>query len=418
MSVPLDRLYNFLHDISDRALLIYRWNPHGSKKIADLTQLTDCQLEHSKDKNLYPMICHDQEPLQYNFYSESDIHNHIEPFFDAATDTIEKHWIQLQINFLSKMHLRGVIFVYIGDRFRVHDKMIILHSEKRSRQLQIYESNNYIGVYYWCHALIAADWFRYAPHDPCLTVNFDYVQKDFLIYNRAWSGTREYRLTFMHSLVQQQLQAHCLTSFADSDSGCNYLAHEFSNPALAVDLAGLAAHFPANVHDSTASADYNHDDYSSTAIEVVLETLFDDNRLHLTEKTLRPIACGRPFILMAGHGSLQYLRDYGFRTFDGLIDETYDIIQDPKQRLDAVVLEMSRIAALDKSEKHKLWIKLYEISEFNQRLFFSESWQQSICQEFLTNLSKAFRILNQYQNKDVQEHYIQLWNNYLKSKSL
>jgi hypothetical protein len=338
--------------------------------------------------------------------------------FDSAANTIEKYWIQLQIDFLSKMHLRGVIFVYVGDKFIVPDKMIILHSEKRSHQLHVYESNDYVGVYYWCHAIIAADWFRYAPHDPRLKVNFNHVQKDFLIYNRAWIGTREYRLTFMHELVQQQLQSRCLTSFAEWDSQCHYLDHKFNNPRLTVDLQGLAQHFSANTYDSNASADYNHDDYSCTAIEVVLETLFDDSRLHLTEKTLRPIACGRPFILMAAHGSLQYLRDYGFRTFDGLIDETYDSIQDPKQRLDAVILEMSRIAALDTAEKYNLWVKLYEISEFNQQLFFSQNWQQTIHQEFSTNLSRAVGMLNQYHTNGVQTHYIQLWNNYLKSKSL
>jgi hypothetical protein len=71
----------------------------------------------------------------------------------------------------------------------------------------------------------------------------------------------------------------------------------------------------------------------------VLETLFDDHRWHLTEKSLRPIACGKPFVLMATPGSLQYLRQYGFKTFDGLIDETYDSIQNPKQRLQAVLLK-------------------------------------------------------------------------------
>ena len=411
MSVPLDRLYNFLHDISDRALLIYRWTPHGSKKVADLKQLTEYQPEHFKDKNLYPMICHDQEPLFYELYSESDIRKQILSIIDTSDDVL-KGWIQLQIDLLSKMHLRGIILP------QTYDKMIILHSEKRSHQLQIYESNDYVGVYYWSHALIAADWFRYAPHDPRLKADFGQIQKDFLIYNRAWIGTREYRLTFMHGLAQQQLQEYCLTSFARSDCGHNYLAHKFNNPALVVDLEGLADHFPANTHNSTASADYNNDDYSRTAIEVVLETLFDDSRLHLTEKTLRPIACGRPFILMATHGSLQYLRDYGFRTFDGLIDETYDIIQDPKQRLDAVIQEMSRITALDKSKKYKLWAELYEISEFNQQLFFSEKWQQTIQQEFLTNLSSAFVTLNQCHNKDIQIHMDHVWDDYLKSKSL
>jgi len=79
---------------------------------------------------------------------------------------------------------------------------------------------------------------------------------------------------------------------------------------------------------------------------------------------------------------------------------------------------MARIAELDKSEKYKLWIKLYEISEFNQQLFFSQNWQQTIQQEFLTNLSKAVGIIDQCHNKDLQIHMNQLWDDYFKSKSL
>jgi hypothetical protein len=316
-----------------------------------------------------------------------------------------KDWNQAQIDFLSRLHLRGLIYY---SKLSTCDKILILHSEKRSAQLQTYQDNGYVGVYWWSHAVIAADWFRYASVDPKLTVNFDHVQRDFLIYNRAWSGTREYRLTFMHDLAQQQLQSHCLTSFAEWDNGDHYMDHEFTNTGLAVDLSGLAQYFPANTHDSDASADYNNNDYHVTAIEVVLETLFDDSRLHLTEKTLRPIACGRPFILMATHGSLQYLRDYGFKTFDGLIDETYDTISDPSARSQAVVAEMSRIAALSKTEKFSLWQQIYEIAAYNQRLFFSQSWQQSIHQEFTANLSRAVGILDQYNNKAVLDQVCEL----------
>ena len=404
MSVPLDRLYNFLHDISDRALLIYRWTPHGSKKLADL-QLLECEPDW-RERSRPMMICHDQEPLFYELYSESDIRGQImlQGKIDLESSGI-KDWNQAQIDFLSRLHLRGLIYY---SKLGTCDKILILHSEKRSAQLQTYQDNGYVGVYWWSHAVIAADWFRYAPIDPKLIVNFDHVQRDFLIYNRAWSGTREYRLTFMHDLAQQQLQSHCLTSFAEWDNDNHYLDHKFNNTGLAVDLSGLAQYFPANTHDSNASADYNNTDYHVTAIEVVLETLFDDSRLHLTEKTLRPIACGRPFMLMATHGSLQYLRDYGFRTFDGLIDETYDTITDPRARLQAVVAEMSRISALSKTEKLSLWQQLYEIAAYNQRLFFSQRWQQSIHQEFTTNLSRAIGILDQYNNKAILDQVCKL----------
>jgi hypothetical protein len=98
---------------------------------------------------------------------------------------------------------------------------------------------------------------------------------------------------------------------------------------------------------------------------------------------------------MATHGSLQYLRDYGFRTFSGLINETYDTIINPRQRLDAVAQEMSRISALSKSNKYILWQQLDEIARFNQQLFFSSDWQHIIRQEYLTNLSRGYAALNQ-----------------------
>jgi hypothetical protein len=417
MSVPLDRLYNFLHDISDRALFIYLWNPHGSKKLADLLGLLPSVNPHWRDRTSPVIICHDQEPLFYDLYTEADIRDRMLSIFadTPENDIIERLWIQSLIDFLSKMHLRGLVYL---DRMGMYDKIMILHSEKRSQQLQIYEENEYVGIYYWSHAMISADWFRYAQHDSKLIFNFDQIRYDFLIYNRAWTGTREYRLTFMHELINRDLQKNCLTSFSSHDDGFNYLDHKFKNSTLAVDLQGLADHFPINTYDSTASADYNNDDYSCTAIEVVLETLFDDTRLHLTEKTLRPIACGRPFMLMATYGSLQYLRDYGFRTFDGIIDETYDTITDPRKRLNAVVQEMVRISSLNSSEKYILWKQLYDIAKFNQRLFFSEDWQQSISQEFLTNLYRAIGVLNQHKNKVIQNKMDQIWDKVLESTSL
>jgi hypothetical protein len=147
---------------------------------------------------------------------------------------------------------------------------------------------------------------------------------------------------------------------------------------------------------SSYSADYNVEDYQSTEIEVVLETLFDDGRLHLTEKSLRPIACGHPFMLAATHGSLEYLRSYGFETFSPWIDETYDTIEDPAQRLNAIVQEMKRIADLSADDKTLLYARLKDIAIRNKKLFFSDAWQQSIVDEYKTNFDQALKQLNQF----------------------
>jgi len=124
---------------------------------------------------------------------------------------------------------------------------------------------------------------------------------------------------------------------------------------------------------------------------------------------LRPIACNKPFILAATPFSLEYLRSYGFKTFDGLIDETYDTIADPMQRLEAILKEIKRLSCLPQADKQELWEKLNVIAAYNQQLFFSTHWNDLIVNEFKENLNRAKEIAKKYQTgKYVREFYRQL----------
>jgi hypothetical protein len=265
--------------------------------------------------------------------------------------------------------------------------VILVHSEQRSSNLQRYQSSDFIPVYWWCHALLARDWFRYAEVDP--TLEDRQTKKDFLIYNRAWSGTREYRLKFAEMLIENNLSSICHMGFNPNDNG-NYKNHQFVNQEFQINRYNLENYFHLNTFPSAASADYVGSDYRSTEVEVVLETLFDDDRLQLTEKILRPIACGQPFMLVSTHGSLGYLRDYGFKTFGNLIDEHYDTIVNPAKRLEAVISEMKRIANLSSHEKSKLYADMRIIAQRNKELFFSKQWQQQIVDEYKRNFSNAY----------------------------
>ena len=70
MSVPLDRLYNFLYKIAslDHAI-IYRFFPHGSRKIGDLKQLRLHEFEGKKSVDAKIVFFHDQEPLNFDLYT-------------------------------------------------------------------------------------------------------------------------------------------------------------------------------------------------------------------------------------------------------------------------------------------------------------------------------------------------------------
>jgi hypothetical protein len=270
-------------------------------------------------------------------------------------------------------------------------------------------------VYYWAHAIVAHDWFRFAKH---VNIKPNKLQKQFLIYNRAWCGTREYRLKFVELLQQHNLVDDCQTSFnpVDPEHNVHYTAHEFKNTAFKpVQIQDI---LPTTAAPSCSSADFNMDDYANTKVEVVLETLFDDKRIQLTEKILRPIACGHPFILASTPGSLAYLRDYGFKTFDGIIDESYDTELDSVKRLNLIIAAMKNITAWTPEEQLLNWDKIKEITNYNKQHFFSEQFFNSIIDELKCNLTMAFATLEDTNTSKTFIEYRKKYNISLAARGL
>jgi len=367
MSVPLDRLYNFLQDICNQDILIYRFLPHGSRKIDDCTPLQSCNRQTVK------MFCHDQETLNY------------------------KDYVMLSMKHVNSSELSYSIFDLAIKRHHTlhndfHNQSLLLHSEMHSQDVKWFEQHYSIGVYWWSHAVIARDWFRHAKVDVALTKP-KLVQKEFLIYNRAWSGLREYRIKFTELVLEHNLQDQCRLTFNPTDDGKYWLEHKFSNSEFVPNRKDLDQYFCPTTVAASASADYNNLDYTQTAIEVVLETVFDDTKWHLTEKTLRPIACGHPFILVSTPGSLQYLKRYGFQTFGKYIDESYDSIQDPVQRLEAVATLMQSITNLSDQQRQTLHDQLASVCKFNKDRFFSNEFFNQVVDEFKTNADRGFSLI-------------------------
>ena len=381
MSVPLDRLYHYLADCVNHDLVIYRWAPYGSRKLEDLHQLCPYTWPQAMTRPI--IICHDQEPLNFDYYTHDQIATVVIEFF-TKNNLLSLANLKL-VNHRASMHIRGAATPSSANFF---DKTLLLHSELNSAEVEKYAAADFIPVYYWSHAVVSKDWFRYAQHDPKLNFDPSLITHDFLIYNRAWAGTREYRLCFTKQIVETGLTQHCNMSFNAWDTNVHYSQHQFANPAFQITRFDLEECFPTNTHDASASADYNNQDYQHCGMEIVLETLFDDARWHLTEKTLRPIACGKPFMLMGTAGSLQYLKSYGFQTFGSVIDESYDTISNSHDRLQAVVAEMQRISQLTPDKKIHLWTQLHKIAQHNKSIFF-ENLQTQVIDEYVVNLNQA-----------------------------
>jgi len=373
MTIPLDRLYLYVErqaqQIWNGHVLIYRFYPHGSKDFKDLSFLND---DHTLDNiALSPRVyCNDQEPLDWGKYQSA---------------TNQSVLIQQLTN----------RYQYPKQNFRdypldIWDWAVLLHSEQGGRNLAQYQQGGFIGVHYWSHAIIARDWFRYADN----ILQNKQIKKTFLIYNRAWSGTREYRLKLADMLIDKNLLQHCHTwiNSHDPDQDIHYKDYNFKNQHWRPKHV-LENYFLPCKASSACSADFDLSDYESTQIEVVLETLFDDDRIHLTEKILRPIALGQPFVLIATAGSLAYLQRYGFKTFDTVWAENYDQIEDSYERLDSVVNVLEQIAGWDPQEKIHAMRQAQDIADYNKKRFFSKEFEQEILSELDSNLQQAFEKL-------------------------
>ena len=374
MSIPLDRLYSYIErqakQIWHSHVLIYRFYPHGSKDFEDLAFLND---EHDTDNILLcPHIyCNDQEPLNWALYETST------NFGPAAHEFVQKLG-------LSKQNFRD----YPID---IWDWSLLLHSEQGGKNLACYQADGFLPVYYWSHAVLAKDWFRFAEK---IVQQKQPSPKIFLIYNRAWGGTREYRLKFADLLIQHNLVDQCRTwaNSYDVEGGLHYLQHTFDNDQWRPHRQ-LENYFEPSSASSTNSADFDLSDYEASQIEVVLETLFDDDRVHLTEKTLRPIALGQPFILAGTVGSLAYLQRYGFKTFDSVWSESYDQINDAQDRLNLVINVMKQIAMWSPQQRNRAMILAQEIADYNKKRFFSPEFEQQILNELNSNMTRAFNKL-------------------------
>jgi hypothetical protein len=376
MTIPLDRLYHYIdqmaEEIHGNSVIIYRFFPYGSKKFTDLTRLKNPPVFWKKVKITPEIFCNDQEPLNYDLYQNiSEEQLKVSPLLI----TLKKYGLVVP---------RKNFRVYTNS---IWDHAVLIHSEQRSEEIAKYKNSDFLPVYYWSHAVISRDWFRYAEHvDQQKNSN-----KTFLIYSRGWTGTREYRLKFLELIATNELCNKCqiVIQPVDIDSATHYRQYAFINTQWQPKI-DLEKYFPTADISANNSADFDLQDYESTDIELVLETLFDDPRLHFTEKILRPIALAQPFILVGSYGGLEYLKQYGFKTFSTIWSEEYDSITDPGERLQAVIDLAKSITNWTPWQKNLLMKKARAIANYNKKRFFSKEFFEQIVGELTTNLRSAF----------------------------
>lgn len=379
MYIPLDHLYHWLHSLADRPVNIYYCYPHGSKNLENFVMYP--KFDNLATKHHFNVVCFDQEPLNFDRYQNIDQDQYL---LNCGANPAAYDWP------LFNRTLTNLNIMVNKFHTSVYDSTVLVHSEYNSSDVDKYMAAGYKTAHYWCHAVIARDWYRFANNDQRLKYS-SMPDNDFLIYSRDWSGSREYRLKFLELICQNNLQQHSKYFFNQhsADTGCHFSKYNFVNPAFKVQNLTIDSSILPSSVDSTASADYDVNDFLSTKISVILETQFDDTKIHLTEKICRALACGHPFLLAAGPGSLTYLKRYGFKTFSPWLDENYDNEIDSVARLEKIVHAMNIFANSSYQNKQKIWHQCCLIAAYNQRRFFSQSFADQLANELQLNLDQA-----------------------------
>ena len=116
--------------------------------------------------------------------------------------------------------------------------------------------------------------------------------------------------------------------------------------------------------------------YTDSYCNIVLETHFDadgSGGAFLTEKTFKPIKFGQPFVIVGASGSLQALKDLGYRTFDHAIDNSYDLEHNNTQRWIQI---KSAIAQIKQQNMAEWFASCLDDVRHNQQVFLSSKYNR------------------------------------------
>jgi hypothetical protein len=125
--------------------------------------------------------------------------------------------------------------------------------------------------------------------------------------------------------------------------------------------------------------------FNETAYSIIAETDHDNTLSCFTEKTAKPLIARRLFIVFSGYKFLYNLRRLGFQTFDGIIDESYDMVIDDDIRYAMAFNEVKKLCNLDQS---MVLEKIRPIVEHNHNLIMHQDWTTYAAQ-FVTEVIKS-----------------------------
>lgn len=340
--------------------------PYGSTGIENIEVLNDNHAKSNQVINEGPLfIFYDQEPINAEF--------------------------------------NYILFDHIKQNFR--SPFVLVTTEEDSEPVQkIKDKYGWTTVSYFHHIFAASDWYRGYRYDEGITaLNQRTINKKFITFNRITGNSRVYRSLFIAELQRRNLLWFGNISYSKvcpvhGDFTKNILAAVEENK-INIEQAKECIQLIESI-DNRLRIDCINDEFiendsmtlgplqklMESFVYIVTETCFWETKKHLTEKIFKPIVAKQPFILLGCANNLEYLKSYGFKTFDAWWDESYDNIQDPIARLQAVVDQIENICKLDNETLQNTLVEMQSVLDHNYNLFYSQDFIDNAWQDLKKQL--------------------------------
>jgi len=276
-------------------------------------------------------------------------------------------------------HIRVLFYYHEGDNpERIKQRLdALVEQHQLPRQCYVFVSANTAAdaipgfVYFNDFEL----WYYQRNHNVALLEIHDRPRsRDFTALVRLHKPWRAMAMADLHrnNLLNNSYWSYCETVDSSADlndspievDSIQRLRHDTAKFLLATPYVSDELSNDERNNHSMIVPKYHVDSYCN----IVFETHFDADQsggVFLTEKTYKPIKHGQLFFIAGCAGSLQVLRDQGYRVFDRVLDNTYDRIENNTER-------WQRLCTAIKESQHRLadrFSTVQEDIEHNQRLF-------------------------------------------------
>ena len=181
---------------------------------------------------------------------------------------------------------------------------------------------------------------------------------DFLYLNKE---PRKHRIQLYDRLKQARLIENSLVSFVRHPTNPFELPKEFELPWL-----DPKQPYPAYGMDQ----DVTEKPYEQTLASIVSETNDNDTDVFITEKLWKAILMKHVFVVHGNYQYLKKLKELGFKTFDNVVDESYDNEKDKNLRIEKLI---GTLAEIRDKNAYQLYEQTEAIRVHNQKWFWNKN---------------------------------------------